>query len=95
MIKINTQSLKLNGMFSRVVVLKSHRGFGMDKKDLQPKQKAPVVRPTTITPPQLSEEQLTGGIMAGGQGIYASHTIEPMCWGCGCNICSFDGDDAD
>ncbi len=59
----------------------------MDKKNLQPKQKAPVVRPTTITPPQLSEEQLTGGI-SGGQGLYGQgHWTEP--------ICSFDSDDAD
>jgi len=62
----------------------------MDKKNLQPKQKAPVVRPTTITPPQLSEEQLTGGI-SGGHGLYASGfgTGIPIC------VCSFDGDDAD
>jgi len=59
----------------------------MDKKNLQPKQKAPVVRPTTITPPQLSEEQLTGGIGSDGQGLYAS--------GCVHFQCSFDGDDAD
>ncbi len=56
----------------------------MDKKNLQPKQKAPVVRPTTITPPQLFEEQLTGG--SDGQGLYAS--------GCVPLQCSFDGDDA-
>ncbi len=59
----------------------------MEKKDLQPKQKAPVVRPTTITPPQLSEEQLTGGIAAGGQGLHASFCRPPLC--------SFDGEDAD
>ena len=64
--------------------------FCIDKKDLQPKPKAPVVRPTTITPPQLSEEQLTGGI-SGGQGLHAS--------GCACHstdlcTCSF-GDDSD
>ena len=63
----------------------------MDKKNLQPKQKAPVVRPTKITPPQLSEEQLTGGI-SGGQGFHASG-----CAGHSTDICtcSFDGDDAD
>ncbi len=60
----------------------------MDKKDLQPKQKAPVVRPTTITPPQLSEEQLTGAI-TGGQGLNAHHVAMS------CFFCSFDGDDAD
>ena len=60
----------------------------MDKKNLQPKQKAPVVRPTTITPPQLSEEQLTGGIAAGGQGLTPHH-------GYICMACSFDGDDAE
>jgi len=59
----------------------------MDKKNLQPKQKAPVVRPTTITPPQLSEEQLTGGI-AGGQGLHAAILY------CSPSLCSFDGDDA-
>ncbi len=70
----------------------------MDKKNLQPKQKAPVVRPTTITPPQLSEEQLTGGI-AGGQGLHAFLGVgyvcaDPSCL-CDCVNCSFDGDDAD
>ena len=62
----------------------------MDKKNLQPKQKAPVVRPTTITPPQLSEEQLTGGI-AGGQGLHAHFGSGALMVGC---VCSFDGDDA-
>ncbi len=44
----------------------------MDKKNLQPKQKAPVVRPTTITLPQLSEEQLTAGMGAAASGIVAA-----------------------
>ncbi len=61
----------------------------MDKKNLQPKQKAPVVRPTTITPPQLSEEQLTGGIGSDGQGLHATILY------CNPTLCSFDGDDAD
>ncbi len=60
----------------------------MDKKNLQPKQKAPVVRPTTITPPQLSEEQLTGGIGSDGQGLQG---LSGPCMGI---LCSFDGDDA-
>lgn len=65
----------------------------MDKKSLRPKQKAPVVRPTTITPPQLSEEQLTSGIMAGGE-----QGIHPLSKACTCSEacgCSFDGDDAE
>lgn len=63
----------------------------MGKKDLQPKQKAPVVRSTTITLPQLSEEQLTPGIISGMQGL---HTLgfSGTLWH---YSCSFDGNDAE
>ncbi len=60
----------------------------MEKKNLQPKQKAPVVRPTAITPPQLSEEQLTAGMaVVGGQGLQASQR-EPDNVHCFC--CAYD-----
>ncbi len=68
----------------------------MDKKDLQPKQKSPVVRPTTINPPQLSEELLTGGMSGGERGVERLSAATPCehQFG-GCYWCSFDGDDAD
>ncbi len=62
----------------------------MDKKNLQPKQKAPVVRPTTITPPQLSEEQLTGG-MTGQEGLHPFGAGSGT-YGFARIFCSFDGD---
>ncbi|MGK7877357.1 MAG: DUF5837 family cyanobactin class RiPP [Xenococcaceae cyanobacterium] len=68
----------------------------MDFLNLQPKQKAPVVRPTTITPPQLSEEQLTAGIEqsyssvgAAASPCHAGYTTQVS------TSMSFDGDDGE
>ena len=61
----------------------------MEKKNLQPQQQKPVVRPTVAKHiAGLSEEQLTGGWTG------ASGAIAPS-WRFGGDVYPFAGDDAD
>ena len=58
----------------------------MNKKQLNPKNVKPVIRKTSISLPELHEEQLTGGISDN------KNAIAPTMCPCMCP-CSFDGDD--
>jgi hypothetical protein len=59
-----------------------------NKKNLTAKQQAPVIRKTSISLPELHEEQLTGGIAD-------TNAIAPLgFFDLGDGWCSFDGDDA-
>ena len=62
----------------------------MNKKNLTPKNVKPVIRKSSVSLPELHEEQLTGGT----GGISDTNAIAPA-WNVGTGaFCSFEGDDA-
>ena len=67
----------------------------MDKKNLNPKQNSPVIRKTSISLPELHEEQLTGGMGKAGDAIEPRYMYQDAAgkWVYS-GFCSFDGDDA-
>ncbi len=61
----------------------------MNNKNLSPKNSKPVIRKSSISLPELHEEQLTGGI-ADTTAIVPATGTKPRCFMC----CSFEGDEA-